>query len=114
MKLSTPIIVLIVLVVGIIIVMIIQARQKTLEMQARQQQAQAEAAIAMQYLSYANNQQQINSQGSAGVADWLNTISSIGGAVSSIFGSGIIGGNDNGGTGEQSSLNTSGNFMPPD
>jgi len=92
MKDKSAVIIIVVLVVGIIAVLFMQEQRKSRAMQAQQQQAASEAAIALQYLNYANTQQQIEAQESAGVGDWLNTIGSIGNAVSSIFSGISIGG----------------------
>ena len=98
MKLSTPVIVLIVLVVGIIVVVIVRAQQQSQQFKAQQMQLQQESALAMQYLNYANTQQQNEAGESTSVGDWLNTISSIGSTVGTIF-SGMNTGDGSGGGG---------------
>jgi|GEM_PF-5748677 len=111
MKEKSIIIIVVVLIVAIIAVVFMQEQRKNRESQARQQQAASEAAIALQYLNYANNQAQIDAQESAGVGDWLNTIGSIGNAVSSIFTGMSVGGGGGGASGGGADSGNGGGFL---
>lgn len=76
------------LAVLIVVVFFIQSKKDAAKIAANQQQSLSDNQLAMQILAYRQNAATINSNERAGTGDWLKTISSISGAVASIFGAG--------------------------